>query len=115
MSSAPVYEDKPSGYTSISTMPGRAQGEVLQLRSTLNQQTKTIEEQAKELIHFNQRLADLSEEKGVHNLRMKSKAEIERLKIESNNHGGGTVVLLRIFYSRHLLWKLPPSCQIILQ
>ncbi|KAL3940346.1 MAG: hypothetical protein SGBAC_005097 [Bacillariaceae sp.] len=93
---APVYEEEEdegeqSGYMSISSMTGKAQGELLQLRSTLNQQNTIIEEQAKELAQVKHRLADLSDQKGVQNLKKHVEnlenerkyfvSEIERLKM----------------------------------
>jgi len=58
-----------SGFESISSMGARAQGELLQLRSTLNQKNELLEEQANEMTKLRIELETLREERAVTDLR----------------------------------------------
>ncbi|CAJ1956606.1 unnamed protein product [Cylindrotheca closterium] len=60
--------DEQSGFMSMSSMSGKAQGELLQLRSTLKNKTSALEEQAKELAQVKRDLETLKEDQGVKNL-----------------------------------------------
>ncbi|KAL3940347.1 MAG: hypothetical protein SGBAC_005098 [Bacillariaceae sp.] len=57
-----------SGYISMSAMSSKAQGELLQLRSTLQRQNTALEEQAAELKDVKLELETLRETQGVSNL-----------------------------------------------
>jgi len=60
--------DDQTGYMSMSSLGARAQGELLQLRSTLSQNNTAYELQSKELANVRQELETLREEQGVKNL-----------------------------------------------
>ncbi|KAL3940348.1 MAG: hypothetical protein SGBAC_005099 [Bacillariaceae sp.] len=60
--------DEQSGYMSMASMSGKAQGELLQLRSTLKNKDIALEEQAIELAQIKEELATLKEDQGVKNL-----------------------------------------------